>query len=428
MSGARAGWLRFQPEWCLCLLLLIPGSAGAGELASGKAVLSVRPEGSGLVDGIRFGSRKVVAARKEAGGATIFLTPGAASGTLFPRELAATLRATIRDIEAVDGKLEIRGVYTDGTVEVPFSRKIEPAAEKGSFRLAEEVDFTALGARYRVAGHSLELPLHVCDDEHLRMFAFGGDRRVEMFRMDMNDEPRRNQLISDCRAFRPCWDLGGVDQRPGGYRIWRANHSDTFAYPVEEGMGAPGWADYSEPEWGMTVHVVEPEEVSPWSLRIDARRGVLAVLPYPPTALPRAGKHLGRRSFQCVLTLHEASWPAGFPCELPFDGYRRLLRQLNRGERFTHLDFALRALGIAAGEGSKTADELEDVARRVMLRERVQPSVILRLLYRGDAWRMQGLVRELLGESVPRNMELEEWEPFAQRVLDLYRRKAATDP
>lgn len=419
MSGSRVPLRRGAARLSLAGVLLLSARPGAEDLASGPATLVVRRDGNGFVDEIRLGERAIVATRDGFVGASIALAPGATDGaaSLFPREVTATLRAEIRSIEVEDDGLTVRGAYAGGALELPFCRRITPGTRDGSFRVREELDFASLGSEHLVAEHRVDIPLRVCEDEHLRMLAFGGARRAEMFRMDMNDEPRRNQLISDNRAFRPYWDIGGVEKRPGSYRIWRANHDDTFAYPVEEGAGGAGWADYSEPEVGLTVQVRDPEEAAPWSLRIDARKGVFSVLLYPPSEVPVDGRTLGKRTFECVIALHDGSWPAALPCELPFDRYRALLAFLDRGERFTHLDHALRSLGVAAKEGCKTAEELEDLARRLILRERVQPSVLLRLLYRGDAWRMQGIVREVLGRSVPRNMELERWEVLARELL-----------
>ena len=60
---------------------------------------------------------------------------------------------------------------------------------------------------------------------------------------------------------------------------------------------------------------------------------------------------------------------------------------------------------------------MQDAYRRIIFKERVQPSVLLRLLYRGDAWRMSGLARAILGKSVPRNQPLPEWEKIAAEIL-----------
>jgi hypothetical protein len=77
--------------------------------------------------------------------------------------------------------------------------------------------------------------------------------------------------------------------------------------------------------------------------------------------------------------------------------------------------------GLMTKDGTKSAAELDALARRIILRERVQPSVLLRLLYRGDGWRMSGLVQELLGRRVPRAQPLEAWDALAREVLDSLR-------
>jgi hypothetical protein len=68
-------------------------------------------------------------------------------------------------------------------------------------------------------------------------------------------------------------------------------------------------------------------------------------------------------------------------------------------------------------DGTRSAEEMKAVYDRVIIMERVQPSVVLRLLYRGDAWIMQGLVRQVLGRERPRNQPLEAWDQDARDLI-----------
>ena len=412
------------------MLMLCCSLSRAADLKRGDTTLSVRRDGCGLIEAVTVKGRPVVRAAKGFAGASITLAP-AGHGTvdsLFPHRAATTLRATLAKLEAQGDTLTVEGAYADGKATLPFTRTLRLSADGRTLTVREETDFSRLPDGLLVAGHALALPLVVCKDEHDRMLAFGGARRAELWRMDMNDERRRNQLISCSRAFRPYWDVGGVLQLHDAYRIWRANHADTMAYPVEDGRGAPGWADYSEPDWGITAAVVEPEALTPWAIGIDARKGVLTVAPHPASQMPVAGRDRGKRSFAFALTFHETSWPAALPCELPLARYRELLGWLNQGGRFTHLDYACNRIGIMAPGGPKTPAQLDDVFRRLVLKERVQPSVVLRLYYRGDAWRMSGLVQAVLGKRVPRDAPLATWEPIAKAFLDKVRKDGLPAP
>jgi len=344
----------------------------------------------------------------------VVLTPAGkgSADSLFGHTAAATLKAEITSASRTAARLIVRGVYTDGKLSIPFERQIVTNADTGEITVTETADFTGLPKEFAVAEHSLELPLVVGDDEHYRMSAFGGASRVEMFRMDMNDENRRSQYISDKRAFRPYWDIGGVRQLAGSYCLWRANHADTMAYPIEEGEGAPGWADYSELDAGLTVKVLEPAESAPWSMMIDARKGVLTISPRPPDAMPVSGADYGKRTFRFVLTPHASSWPATYACELKVEDYKGLLDYLNQKPGHNNLSVICGALGITKG-GTP-----EEVHRSFIFKERVQPSVVLRMLYRGDPWRMMGVVKDLLGKTVPRRQPFEKWEELAAELLD----------
>jgi len=226
-----------------------------------------------------------------------------------------------------------------------------------------------------------------------------------MFRMDMNDIHRGGkQLISAPRGHWPYWDIGGVLQLAGSYRIWKANHADTPAYPVDEGTGAPGWADYSELDWGLTVVVDKPAARSPWAIEIDARKGVLSISPRPASQVPASARALGKRTFGFRLVLHETSWPATRPCELSFALYRKLLEDMATGSRG-------KSPWVLYGP-TGTAD-----VEAIIHRERIQPSAMLRTLYRGDAWQMQARVRAV-GISTPRNQPMAEWDRCSQQYLE----------
>jgi len=399
-------------------------SASATQLKAGELTLTVDPKGCGFIDALTFKGREVVRARRGfVGGYVALATAGDGSAeSLFANAVAVVLPAKIATVSANKSGLTVRGAYSNGKASVPFTRQLAIGKRKNAITVREEADFSGLSDNYVVAKHSLDLPLVVCQDEHLRMFAFGGARRAELFRMDMNDERRRNQLISDNRAYWPYWDIGGVVQLHDSYSIWRANHADTMAYPIEDGRGAPGWADYSELEWGLTVEVLEPQRAAPWAMHIDAREGVFSIVPRPPSQLPIAGRDCGKRTFQFALTFHESSWPATYSCELDFELYKRLLDYLNVGKRYTHLNYVCGGVGIQLPNGRQSREQMAEVYRRVIFKERIQPSVLLRLFYRGDGWRMAGLVREVLGRRVPRNQPMQEWEKIAREFFETIKR------
>jgi len=408
---------RLLPSMVLaCVVLLLCSTVRGAEIRSAAVTVTVKKDGCGFIDAIRFKGRTVVKARDGfAGGAVTIAKAGTGTlESLFPNTAAAGLQARLSGVKALGQTLVMEGAYSHGTVSVPFSRRIALGADGRTITVREEVDYARLDEAYVVAGHALDLPLVVGKDEHLRMLALGGQTRTEMFRMDMNDESRRNQNLSDNRAFRPYWDIGGVLQRARSYEIWRANHADTMAYPIESGEQAPGWADYSELHWGLTVTMLRAGESAPWAMTIDARRGVFSIAPWPAGHIPIAGKDLSKRTFEFTIALHETSWPTTAQCELDIDVYKRLLDYLNRGERYTHLDYVCDRLGLVVRYGRKTPQQMEDVYRRIILKERIQPSVLMRLLYRGDAWRMQGLMRDVVGTRVPRNQPIEQWERDAR--------------
>ena len=334
------------------------------------------------------------------------------AASLFANRDVTTLKERITLWAGPEGEaVTAHGVYEGAGISIPFSRQIVLPNEGRPFRIVEVAEFDKLPVTFALAEHSLVLPLKVAKDEHHRMFAFGGASRVEMFRMDMNDQSRRSQNISDNRGYRPYWDIGCVLQLPTGYQIWRANHADTRRYVVEEGKGAPGWADYSETDAGFTVKVEDAQTSAPWSMLIDARKGAFVISPRPADQPPISGVDYGKRTFTFTVMLHETSWPALHPCELPVEKYKVLLDSLNAGKGHNNLRYAAGALGITVGRTK------EEIHRAFIDTERVQPSVLLRLLYRGDAWRMANVVKDLLGKSVSRNQPFEKWEAINREII-----------
>ncbi len=182
--------------------------------------------------------------------------------SLFTNTATVELKAKVtgRWDDAEKNTFVFRGVYTDGKIEIPFRRVITPAAN-GNFDVSETADFTKLSGDYSVAEYSLVLGLNVTTNEHNRLLAFGGKGRAEMFRMDMNDRPMRTLNLSDGRAFRPYWDIGGITALRRSFRIWKANHADTMAYPLEDKSGDDAyWADYSELDKGLRIEIERPTD------------------------------------------------------------------------------------------------------------------------------------------------------------------------
>ena len=405
----RARPAPLRPTLLLALCAHIGLAVWRVEAAGPKPIplaVTTAKDGCGFIDTAAFRGRRVLSASKGFVGAAVVLTE-AGDGTaasLFAHSAPLTLQPVIAESRSESGTMTFVGAYTDGKARVPGVRRIRIAG--ATLDVTEEADFTALPKRYVVARHELNLPLVPDGDPHVRMFGFGGAHRAELFRMDMNDINRGGkQLISAPRGHWPYWDVAGVLQLPGSYRIWRANHADTMAYPIEDGSGAPGWADYSEPEWGVTAAVDEPAKAAPWSIRIDARKGVLTVAPRPPSQPPIAGKQFGKRTFRFHLIFHEKSWPATVRCELPFGRYRELLEALAVSSGGRKQPYVLHSpIGTSDPE-------------TIIFRERLQPSVVLRTFYRGDAWRMQGRMKAI-GVAVPRNQPIADWDKAAKQYLD----------
>jgi hypothetical protein len=313
--------------------------------------------------------------------------------------LTATVNETQQEGSAVT---TFSGAYARDGLSLPFERRIE-SGDGGAVRISETVDFATLGDAWRAACHRLDVPLELPADEHERMFAFGGAQRDELFRMDMNDVPRRKQNMSDSRAVWPYWDIGGVLQLPGpaggSYTVWKANHADTPAYPVEMGTGAPGWADFSSRDGGVTVRVCDSAPAAPWAIVIDARAGVLSIQPQPASQPSAGASELGKRTFAFTLEPHAGSWPTAHACELPADDYARLLEAVNQAAR----DTLEKQLGLSDPD-------------QIIHLERVQPSVVLRLLYRYDDTPMRQLLNQL-GRSAPENMSYSDWEKLAAGLI-----------
>lgn len=257
-----------------------------------------------------------------------------------------------------------------------------------------------LDAKYLVAGHQFVLPIKMTEDLHQRMFAFAGKHRVEMFRVDRNDVSRRDLDSSDNRGFIPFWEVGGVLQLPTGYTVWKANHADTMAYPVVEGDAMPGRADSSEEDWGISVQVVDAQRVAPWAVTINAKAGTVAIAGHPSSQPPRAGADLGVRTFTIRLVLHESSWLAFHPCELDVKTYAQLFKN-RHARRVGNVYSALATSDLHIG----------------MVRERVQPSIVVRSMYGGDDRRRVNIMKHI-GQTIARGRPMAEREASTKAFLD----------
>lgn len=303
-----------------------------------------------------------------------------------------------------DGAVTITGQYEGPGIAVPFSRVVQ--VDGGRTNVRTWADLSALGEGWLLADWRIDVGLDLAPDEHERMLAFGGATRDELFRMDMNDVRRRGQNMSDTRCVWPYWDIGGVLQLPGdgqgSYVVWKANGADTQAYPVEQGVGAPGWADYSDRRGGLTVTVDDPVATArqaPWAIEIDARAGVMSIQAYPPSQPPASGPGIGRRELAFTLHRHEGTWPVTHQCELSADAYARLLTE------------ALAAAGPTLDRGLGLTD-----IDKIIHTERIQPSVVLRLLYRSGDGPMRDLLARL-GRSAPPQMTLAQWDAYAADMI-----------
>jgi hypothetical protein len=63
----------------------------------------------------------------------------------------------------------------------------------------------------------------------------------------------------------------------------------------------------------------------------------------------------------------------------------------------------------------------------IIHRERIQPSIMLRTLYRGDAWQMQARMRTI-GVATPRNQPMAAWEKAAAAYLEHIRKHGLPTP
>lgn len=383
----------------ICAMLM-----ASGAMAQQPAALeySVKPEGGRLFDQLTYRGRPILRAADAKPGGVIRLSRAGDGSldSLFRHDAVLELSPSVDSVTNEADAVRVVGKYTAGAVAIPFTRTIKRVGNV-AISVVEETDFRQLEAAYRVASHQLRLPVSMHAEEHQRMLAFAGTHRVELFRMNMNDVSRREFNISDNRGFIPYWDIGGVLQLPTGYTVWKANHADTMAYPVESGDTAPGWADYSEDDWGVSVQVIDPRAVAPWSVMIDARAGDLSIYPYPPSQPARAGTELGLRKIQFQLHFHESSWPVFYPCELEPSTYLELLAYLQK-----------------KGEPQVTGALSTKDLPKGMVRERVQPSIVLRAMYRGDDWRMGSILKDIGEPDFKRGGPMEEREARANRFLD----------
>ncbi len=294
---------------------------------TGAVAFSVRS--NGFIDQITFGQRPIL--RSVLGptgtGMSLVCAGDGSIDSLFRNDRPIHLAPKMEAIREEAGITRVDGRYTLDQHSVPFTRSFK-RANATTIEVTEEIDFRNLDPTYLVAGHQIVLPIQTHEDDHQRMLAFAGTHRVELFRMNMNDVSRRGMNISDNRGFIPYWDIGGVLQLPTGYTVWKANHADTMAYPVEEGITAPGWADYSEEDWGLSIRMLDAQAAAPWAMTIDARAGAFSISSHPSSQPARSGSELGVRTIRFQMVLHETSWPAFYPCKLDQKTYEELLRYL----------------------------------------------------------------------------------------------------
>lgn len=407
----------------LLLICALATAARAIELQGNDLRYTIEPRGCGYLDRLTFQGRDLVRAQPGFVGASLTLAPAGDGSldSLFDHRAPRVLKPELLTVEG-QGQgwgAEVTGVYTDGPLRVPFRRTYASDAEGWLVTVTEETDYTAVPPAWLVASHRLDLPLVVDPDEHNRLLGLGGERRAELFRMDQNDVKRLTQNLSDNRAYWPYWDLGGLIQRPEGYELWKSNHADTLPLPLETGRQSRAWADFSSLAAGLTLVVRDAAQAAPWALLVDARAGRLSLALCPPSEPARPGAALGKRTVRWGLLPHERSWPALAGCEMRLDRYAEFLGWLKAkgpGQRYSHLDdFAASGLGTA------------DVAT-IIDKERIQPSTVLRLFYAGDAWRMGGFAKAILGRDVPRNQPLAAWELVAKAMLDKIARDGVPAP
>ena len=235
---------------------------------------------------------------------------------------------------------------TGGPVEGRFAISISPSS-KHTDGLAVKCEVELKGDGL-VAAVGLSLPIVMGEDLFWRKTTVGGgnpQRPSETWRVDQN----RGQ-----RGW-PKWQLGGLAvDGPGHYLTWKASQRDTPLLPMDQGESCPGWLDYSERDWGVTVLWEDMASHAPAGIWMEADAGVLTVYLRPPSATPLRVTGKAELAATFELAFHEGPYPVTFRPELSREKYKELLDAMAEGGRGSLLGTALRAFNC------RDADELID--------------------------------------------------------------------
>ena len=229
-----------------------------------------------------------------------------------------------------------------------------------------------------VTAVGISIPMAIGSNEYWRRTTVGGgnpQHTTEAWRYDENH----------ARRGWPRWRIGGLlADSEHHYLTWKACHTEAPILPMDEGAKCPGWLDYSEQDWGLTVFWSDIHEHAPAGIWMDGEDGVMTIYLHPPTALPiqLADGKASRNSLEAELELvfHKGPLPVTFVPELPREKYLELLKAMHGRSRNSYLDMALREYDV------RTPEELVDSG--------IQPSLALAVAG-GANYRMRALCETL---------------------------------
>jgi hypothetical protein len=363
--------------FAIIIAVLLAGPAagqGAEEISAGK--LRVTLSEDGFIASASIGEQTVADASAKESFRGVILDafqpsdrepdPAAACvGKVIPGRIA-----TAQFADAENGAEQRRTVQA-GPVTAQFNIKIAPAKDEPTLTVDCQVLLTGDGL---VSAVGLAVPLLAGEDPYLRKTTVGsGNAQREMESWRANQ--RRRQ-----RGWPP-WILGGLSVPSDNYYLtWKASRRDTPAMRMDEGTQCPGWLDYSQKLWGVTVIWKSIHKSAPAAIWMEADTGTLSIFLHPPDALALPVTGSVKLAARIELAFHEGPHPTTVKRELTEAQYRRLLEAMDDESRYSFLAKALSTFNCLA------ADDL--------LRNNVQPSRVL-AMEGGANYRINALCRKL---------------------------------
>jgi hypothetical protein len=367
------------------------GPVKAGKVSAVEAL-------PGFLEKVTLAGRPVVAADGHDGFRPIVLDvfqPTEGAEDVYPPVIGRNVPAKVEVAQGSSGAP--RRVHVEaGDVNGHFDLTVAPSKDHAD-ALSVKCD-VKLSGKGTVTAVGLALPIVIGEDEHWRRTTIGGgnpQHTTEAWRYDENGT----------RKGWPRWRLGGLlADAPGHYLTWKASNREAGVLPMDQGTTCPGWLDYSERQWGLTVFWPDIQTHAPAGIWMDAEKGVMTLYFLPPTAMPivltkaAPEKEL---SAEVELVFHDGPLPVTFQAELPRDKYAELLKAMDDGSRRSYL-------AVALGEyGARSADELIDGG--------IQPSMALSSAG-GANYRMEGLCKSL-GVPYDRNRAKNDPRKYGQELI-----------